>query len=241
MNKDKNEFKASNVETAIEEGLKELNIEKEEAEIEIISKGGFFKKAVVRIEKKKSEEIGEEEKEEKSQGKIFIEEVLKLMNLECRVEEKIKNKELSFYIKGEEVSKIIGYRGETLDALQHLVSNKINKEEKLYERIIVDADFYRQKREITLTNLAKRLAKKAAMTGEDVELEPMTAFERRVIHSALQESKMASTKSEGEGRERHIIISPLENRKDAVQYGASDFKKTGPKKTKSFGYNKKRF
>lgn len=241
-----NEFKAANIETAIEEGLKELNLNKEEADIEIISKGGLFKKAVVKIEKKAEsidkEENRENEKEQKSQGKQFLEEIFELMNLKCRIEEKARNNELCYYIKGEDVNRIIGYRGETLDALQHLVSNKVNKDEKLYERVIVDADFYRQKREQTLSNLAKRLAKKAAMTGAEVELEPMTAFERRIIHTALQGSKTATTRSEGEGRDRHIVIAPLEYKQESVvQYGSTDFKRTGPKKTKSFGYNKKRF
>lgn len=258
MNKE-NEFKAANVETAIEEGLKEMKLDKEQADIEIISKGGLFKKAVVKIDKKQTEEKEEtkekiaekkdeiaekkeEQAEQKSKGKIFIEETIKLMNLSCKVEEKVRNNELCFYIKGQDVNKLIGYRGETLDALQHLVANKINKEEKIYDRVVVDADFYRQKREQTLTNLARRLAKKAMNNGVDIELEPMTAFERRIIHTALQESNSATTKSEGEGRDRHIVIMPLEyNNEKVIEYGTTDFKKKGPQKTKKFGYKKKRF
>ena len=110
------------------------------------------------------------------------------MKINCKVEQKIKDNQLNFYIKGDDARRIIGYRGETLDALQHLVANVVNKKEKNYERVIVDADFYRRKREQTLTNLAKRLAQKAANSGEEIELEPMTAFERRIIHSALQEA-----------------------------------------------------
>lgn len=275
MNK-KYEFKASSVDAAIDAGLKELNLSREDAEIEILSTGGFLKKAMVAISKKEEEEIvlapkTEEkaeakteplrerrernhergsfnynkdtaQKREDSPAKIFIKKVLELMNIDCSVDERIKDSEIAFYIKGEDAHKIIGYRGETLDALQHLVTCKINKDEKQYERVVVDADFYRQKREQTLINLAKRLAKQAAASNSPVELEPMNAFERRIIHSALQDSKLASTRSDGEGKDRHIIITPLEGvSENSVQYGATGFKKTGPVRTKGYGYSRKRF
>lgn len=275
MNK-KYEFKASGVDAAIDAGLKELNLSREDAEIEIISTGGFLKKAVVAIRKKEDAEIeaapktaekaetktapaperrertqearsfnyNQEttQKREDSQAKIFIKKVLELMNIDCSVDERIKGSEIAFYIKGEDAHKIIGYRGETLDALQHLVTCKINKDEKAFERVVVDADFYRQKREQTLINLAKRLAKQAAASNSPVELEPMNAFERRIIHSALQDSKLASTRSDGEGKERHIIITPLEGiNENNVQYGSTAFKKTGPVRTKGYGYSRKRF
>ena len=155
---------------------------------------------IKRKKKIRKENEQEKEKDTNSAGKKYIEDVLRLMKINCKVEQKIKDNQLNFYIKGDDARRIIGYRGETLDALQHLVANVVNKKEKNYERVIVDADFYRRKREQTLTNLAKRLAQKAANSGEEIELEPMTAFERRIIHSALQGSKMASTRSEGEGR-----------------------------------------
>lgn len=271
----KYEFKASSVDAAIDAGLKELNLSREDAEIEILSSGGFLKKAIVAIGKKEVEEsdaFTEEQKDteantepererrertkesrfgnnqdnaqkrEDSQAKIFIKNVLELMNINCSVDERIKGSEIAFYIKGEDAHKIIGYRGETLDALQHLVTCKINKDEKVFERVVVDADFYRQKREQTLINLAKRLAKQAAASNSSVELEPMNAFERRIIHSALQDSKLASTRSDGEGKDRHIIITPLESvSENSVQYGATSFKKTGPVRTKGYGYSRKRF
>ncbi len=252
MNKQK-EFKAGNVEDAIEEGLRELKIDREEANIEIVTKGGFLKKAVVRIEKKEEEKKEEEKKEEdnkeeegaeeyKSTGRTFLEEVLKLMNVSCDIEEKIKDEEICFYIKGNDVSKIIGYRGETLDSLQLLTSNIMNKNLEHYNRIVVDADFYRRRREQTLERLAKRLAKKAVNTEQEVEIEPMPAFERRVVHLTLQDSKWVETKSVGEGRDRHVIIVPLQSGEDAqVEYGSTSFKQMGPKRTRSFGYKKKRF
>lgn len=245
METERKEYKAASVEEAIENGLKEMNLNEEDAEIEVLSKGGFFKKAVVVIKRKEEsqekENEQEKEKDTNSAGKKYIEDVLRLMKINCKVEQKIKDNQLIFYIKGDDARRIIGYRGETLDALQHLVANVVNKKEKNYERVIVDADFYRRKREQTLTNLAKRLAQKAANSGEEIELEPMTAFERRIIHSALQGSKMASTRSEGEGRERHVIIMPLNKEEREIEYGITDFKKNGPKIKKSFGYKKSRF
>lgn len=267
---EKKEYKAGSVEAAIELALKELDLTIEQAEIEVVSNGGIFRKAVILVGKKEEENVvlEEESKEATTQevkkeriapnnvfvekksdgeGKEFIENILKLMNIACIVEERQRGGEISFYIKGEDAFKIIGYRGENLDALQHLVTYKLNKDKRNYERVVVDADFYRQKREQTLTNLAKKLAKRAATTGTEVELEPMNAFERRIIHSALQGSKMATTKSEGEGRQRHIVISPLENVEgtsavlENIEYGTTSFSKTGPKRTKSYGYNKKKF
>lgn len=231
-----NEFKGASVDAAIEEGLKKLGIEREDAQKEVLHKGGLFKKAVVKIEKRKYEEI---ENPEESSGKKFIEDILNYMNLNCTVEQREKGEEISFFIKGEDANRIIGHRGETLDALQYLVTSKLLSEGKKYQRVVVDADFYRQKREKTLTNLARRLARKAASTGSEVELEPMTSFERRIIHTALQKNKLATTRSEGQGKDRHIVISPLEEMR--LEYGPTSFSKTGPKKTQKFGYKRKRF
>lgn len=261
----KHEFKGATVESAIDAGLKELKLTREDAEIEILSNGGFLKKAMVAICRKEgtaaapveeateeqtlsditeeTDDISERQPEsDNGEGKIFIEKVLELMNIPCTVEERIKKSEIAYYVKGEEAHRVIGYRGETLDALQHLVTCKINRDEKKYDRIMVDADFYRQKREQTLINLARRLAKQAASSNAAVELEPMNSFERRIIHAALQDSTLASSRSEGEGRDRHIIIAPKDGSPDStLQYGSSDFKKTGPKRTKSYGYSRKRF
>lgn len=240
-----NEFRAANVESAIEDGLKALQITEEEADIEVLFKGGFLKKAVVRVSKKEELENTDskiESQEQPSEGKNFIEEVLRLMNKSCWVEEKIKNEEYCYYIKGNDVSKIIGHRGEILDSLQLLASNIINKNNKEFQRVTVDADFYRKRREQTLESLAKRLAKKAMNTGAEIELEPMSAFERRVVHMTLYQSKIATTKSVGEGRDRHIVIIPLQGQEEkTVEYGSTEFSQKGPTKMRSFGYKKKRF
>lgn len=174
-------------------------------------------------------------------ARAFLESLLKLMGKSCTLDERAKNDEVCFYIKGSEASSLIGYRGETLDAFQHLATQISKLTGGNCERVVVDADFYRQKREATLTGLARKLAKKADATGRPVELEPMNAAERRIIHSALQDSRIATTHSEGEGRDRHVVIAPVMLSDDAIEYGTSEFKKKGPSKMRSFGQKKRRF
>lgn len=111
-------------------------------------------------------------------------------------------------ISGEDMGRIIGYRGETLDAMQYLASMVENKGKDGYTRITVDTENYRAKREQTLVRLGRRLADKALRTGRNVALEPMNPYERRIIHSALQEVNGVTTVSRGEEPNRHIIIEP---------------------------------
>lgn len=260
-------FKASTVEMAIKNGLTDLGISEEDVDIEVISEGGIFSKATVKFTlKEKVEEIEEitpevvedeittedtlqvnSEKENKfgfykelkEKGKEFIKEMARLMGVSVTVEGKIKDGEVNLYIGGEDARAFIGYKGETIDAVQTIVSQYLNKGVEEHVRVVVDSDFYRERRKKTLTNLAKKLAKQAYSQRREIALEPMNSYERRIIHSALQNSDEASTRSDGEGKDRHIVIVP----KIAVMsYGnSSDFKKKGPAKTKSFGYNKRRF
>lgn len=177
---------------------------------------------------------------EKSGAHLYLEGILERMNLQVRVDEKFADDALCFYIAGENASGAIGHRGETLDAIQYLVSVYVNKEkgEGDHIRVTVDADFYREKRKRTLAGLAKRLAKEALRTRREIALEPMNSYERRIIHSTLQDSEEAYTRSEGEGKERHIVITP---KVEEILYGDSGFKKAGPSKTRSFGYKKRKF
>ena len=287
-----NEFKASTVELATKNGLEEMGLSAEEAEIEVLARGGIFSKAIVRITPKAkeetiddvsaesedaeaietavSEEIAEETEEDKGlteekkaeseetaetpeerearfqamksfrePGKTFISEVANLMGANITVECKIKEDEVCFYIGGEDARMFIGYKGETLEATQTLLGQYLNSGRENRIRVIVDADFYRERRKRTLVALAKKLAKQAYNQHKEIALEPMNSYERRIIHSALQNSYDATTRSDGEGKARHVVIVP---KSGLMTYGnSSDFKKKGPTKTKSFGYNKKRF
>lgn len=109
-------------------------------------------------------------------------------------------------LEGDDMGLLIGRRGETLDAVQYLASLVYNKDKEDYHRVTVDTENYRKKRENTLVRLAKKKAAQAVRTGRRVVLEPMTPFERRIIHFALQNDEAVVTYSEGEEPNRHIVI-----------------------------------
>ncbi|MDE6060191.1 MAG: KH domain-containing protein, partial [Clostridia bacterium] len=112
-------------------------------------------------------------------------------------------------ISGEDSGTVIGYRGETLDALQYLAMIFLNENKAEQKKAVVDCENYREKRKEALTALALRLAEKAVRLRRKIELEPMNPFERRVIHSALADGTIATTQSEGEDMSRHIVIIPV--------------------------------
>ena len=122
---------------------------------------------------------------------------------------KLKNIDL----KGDEMGILIGKRGQTLDSLQYLVSLVVNKDSEDYIRVKVDTEDYRKRRKETLENLAKNIAYKVKRSRRPVALEPMNPYERRIIHSALQDDKFVYTKSEGEDPFRHVVVLP---KKEAI-------------------------
>lgn len=109
---------------------------------------------------------------------------------------------------GTDSASIIGYRGEVLDSIQYLTSLVCNKNKDSYKRLTVDTENYREKRAETLRNLAKNLENKVKRTGRTVKLEPMNPYERRIIHSALQDSTIVTTVSEGVSPNRYVTIVP---------------------------------
>ncbi len=127
------------------------------------------------------------------------------MNIDAEIETRLENRNLNIELKGTEMALLIGRRGQTLDSLQYLVSLVVNKENPDYIRIILDTENYREKREETLKKLAHKLAYKAKNI-ERYYLEPMNPYERRIIHSALQENKHVGTRSEGDEPYRKVII-----------------------------------
>ncbi|MDR3216894.1 MAG: KH domain-containing protein [Clostridiaceae bacterium] len=138
----------------------------------------------------------------------FIADVLKKMSLECDVVGKETGDGILLDVTGEDSGNVIGYRGETLDALQYLALLIANQGEGDFQKLVINAENYRAKREETLISLANKLAAKAAKTGRRVVLEPMNPFERRVLHAALADSTLASTVSEGEEPNRYVVIVP---------------------------------
>ena len=137
--------------------------------------------------------------------------------------------EIVVEISGEDSGTAIGYRGEALDAIQFLTRTYLNQEKLGTGKVVVDCENYRAKRRETLVALAGRLAEKAYRTRRKVALEPMNPFERRIIHSALIDSEIAETHSEGEDSARHVVIVPkgVELREDRRRDGRRDNRRDG--------------
>ena len=197
------------VEEAVNEALKELNISREDAEIEVIEEGskGFLgvfgaKNAVVNVKKKfNPEKIASD----------FLREVFISMGLIVKIDTKLKDKQLSITISGDDMGIIIGKRGQTLDSLQYLVNLVVNKGNAPYVSITLDTENYRERRKETLESLAFNLAKKVKHTGKNIVLEPMNPYERRIIHSALQNDPYVTTHSEGEEPYRKVVVTLKRN------------------------------
>ncbi|NLT17890.1 MAG: R3H domain protein [Firmicutes bacterium ADurb.Bin080] len=279
------EYKDETVEGAIAQGLLDLGLTEEEADIEILSEGGVFKKATVKVSPKAKEETPEEESEEvtveitsedevdfksldpelveqvKEKAFQFVKGLIEIMGVDCEVSVKVTDEAIVISVDGPEARIIIGRRGDVLDAIQFLALTIGNKEHRSFARVTVDAENYRAKRAESLKRVAENYSKKAIKYGEIVELEPMNPFERRVIHTTLKDDKSVVTRSEGEGRDRHIIIIPLDEEgneitkrqrntrsgsygsyNDSGNYGtSSDFRRKGAGRMKTYGGPKKRF
>jgi spoIIIJ-associated protein len=145
-------------------------------------------------------------------AKRFLEKLVKEMGIEAEVASKVSNKRIYLSISGKNMGIIIGKRGETLDAIQYLVNIVANKGRDEYVKIVLDTENYRERREETLKKLANRLAKKAVQTRRVVVLEPMNPYDRRIIHSALQDNKNVRTHSEGKEPFRKVVISPINSK-----------------------------
>jgi len=195
---------AKSVDEAIKLALDELEIDREEAEIEVIEEGnkgifGFIgnKNAVVKVtEKVNIVKITED----------FLFPIMESMNIDAAIEIEENDDEIYITLDGDNIGILIGRRGETLDAMQYLLSLVINRNLGIYKRIILDAANYRQKREDILIRLANRMAEKATRMRRNLTLEPMNSYERRIIHSALQNHKYVDTYSVGEEPNRKVVI-----------------------------------
>ncbi len=194
------------VEEAIESALAQLNLSKEQVEITVIDEGkkgflGIFgaSRAIV----KATEVQNNIEKAEQ-----FIKDMTKNMNIETEVETIVSDNHVTFNLSGEKIAILIGKRGQTLNAIQYLVQLVINKDSKQYYSVTVDAEGYRNRRKETLESLALKMADKSKRMNRKVALEPMPAFERKIIHNVLQNESDVQTYSDGNDPHRHIVIKP---------------------------------
>lgn len=193
------------IEDAVAAALTELEATKEEVSVIVIeepSKGflGVFggKDAVVLVRKNFNPERAADN---------FLREVFLSMGLIVKIETQLKDKHLLINLTGADMGILIGKRGQTLDALQYLVNLVVNKNSNSYLSVMLDTENYRQRRKETLESLAFNLAKKVKHTKKNVVLEPMNPYERRIIHSALQNDRFVTTFSEGEEPYRNVVIT----------------------------------
>lgn len=192
-------------EEAIQNALKELNVTQDKVEVEILEEGskGFLniigvKPAKVRVTLKR-DSIGDATR--------FLRDVLNSMKIKAEIHAKEENDEVKINLVGPNMGVLIGYRGETLDSLQYLVSLVVNKNHnETYKRVVLDTVNYRQNRQETLKRLACKMADKVRVSGKTLKLEPMNPYERRIIHSTLQNNQYVITHSEGEEPYRRVVI-----------------------------------
>lgn len=215
---------------AVENGLKILKVSKDKVEIKVLeneNKKSFFSiltPRVVKVELTVKENSKKEEKRVETVNKEynsnmteietgkkdvekFLEQFINKVNNEITYTVKVEDNTIVVNMDGNSYGSLIGYRGETLNAMQTILSSIANKKVKERIKLILDIGNYRQKREKALEELAEKVSKTVLRNGKNITLEPMTAFERKIIHSKLQENPRVETYSIGEGDNRRVVIA----------------------------------
>ena len=200
------EISAKTVDEAIIEATLQLETSSDNMEYEVIEHeskgilGMFSKEAKIRAKLKDSVE---------NNVKSFLSKVLKCMNIDAELDILYDEEKqlVDVNVRGEDMGVLIGKRGQTLDSLQYLASLVLNKNSDTYVKVKIDTENYRERRKETLENLAINIAKKVKRTRKTVFLEPMNPYERRIIHSSLQNDKFVETHSEGEEPYRKVVIT----------------------------------
>ena len=212
-------YSAKTVNDAITQAALALGVSSEQLEIEVIDEGsnGFLgigsRLAVIQAKKKFSLE---------GTAVDFLKDVFRTMNMEVEIDVvyDADEKTMDIDLKGDDMGILIGKRGQTLDSLQYLTSLVVNKYTEDYIRVKLDIENYRERRKETLETLARNIAYKVKRTRRPVSLEPMNPYERRIIHSALQNDRYVVTRSEGEEPFRHVVVSlKREQRNDRYEKG----------------------
>jgi len=186
-------------------------VKEEQAEVKEAVEGKkdntFEKKE--KVEKPVAEKTVASGNEIEKKAIVFLDDVFAAMNMKVHVDARYDqaDKSLDIDLNGDEMGILIGKRGQTLDSLQYLVSLVVNKDCDDYIRVKVDTENYRERRKETLENLAKNIAYKVKRTKRSVSLEPMNPYERRIIHSALQDDKYVTTHSEGDEPFRRVVVT----------------------------------
>ena len=225
------EFTGRTVDEAVEKGLKELGLTKDQVEVRVLEEGkrklfGSIKArvelGVKEIEEQTEEETLQEEVVEQKQDEkltdgertvAFLEELFERLNITACTELVSEGDKIEINVTATNTTTVIGKHGGMLDAIQTLAGAVANTGREEYKRVVVDCENYRENREATLTKLADNLAQKANRLGKKIMLEPMNPYERRIIHAALANREDVRTESEGKEPNRYIVVIP-ENLED---------------------------
>lgn len=195
------------LEEAIQNALRELGVKPEEMSYQVVEEGskgilGFGAKPFVI----KAHKIA---KSSTQQAHDFLRDLLSKMNILAEIRVRQEGENIQVNLAGPKMGLIIGHRGETLDAIQYLTNLAVNKHHSRdeYQRVVIDTEGYREKREETLKYLAEKTASKVKKYGHAIKLDPMNPYERRIIHSKLQEIDGVTTHSEGQDPYRKVVVS----------------------------------
>ncbi|MHB1316065.1 MAG: RNA-binding cell elongation regulator Jag/EloR [Christensenellales bacterium] len=210
MRQNQIEIQAKTVDEAIFRGLQTLQCTIDEVEVDVLQEAnkGLFgigaRECTIRLTR-----IQQEEEATDGKAQDFLGRMLSMMGVGVKLQSKEDDECLRININGNVSGILIGRRGETLDALQYLTSVVYNRK-AFHKRVILDTENYRSKREDALVRLAGRLSSKVRVSGEPFALEPMTPYERRILHAALQDDPDVTTCSEGEEPNRYVVVMPKE-------------------------------
>ncbi len=240
------EATGKSVEIAIQNGLLECGMKREDVNVKVVEEGGLFKKAKVilswgeevttevtevqEIEQQETvvetvEEIIEEVAQQvetkpkkvvdstriQEKGKDFLLGLAKILDENATCEVSVNDNEVSFSLHGEKLGKLIGYHGENLQSLQILLSGLKTRGEGAL-RLFLDIDGYKASRNQSIIDLANKTAEQAIKIERNIHLDPMNAYERRIVHTTLQDREDVTTESTGEGEKRHVVVKPTYKR-----------------------------
>lgn len=238
------EATGKSVEIAIQNGLLECGMKREEVSVKVVEEGGLFKKAKVILtwgeevqetatEEEQVEEVMPEETEVVEQveetddvkteekpkrvvdstriqekGKEFLLGLAKILDENATCDVSVNENEVTFALHGEKLGKLIGFHGENLQAVQVLLSGLKTRGEGAL-RLFLDIDGYKANRNQAIIDLANKTAEQAIKIERNIHLDPMNAYERRIVHTTLQEREDVTTESTGEGEKRHVVVKPI--------------------------------
>ena len=200
------EVSAKTYDEAVTDALVKLGATSDQVEIEVIDKGssGFLGIGAKPVKIKVTKTLTPE-----TYLRKFLSDIFNAMKLEVEILIQIDedSRNIDVELKGNDMGVLIGKRGQTLDSLQYLTNLAVNKNAESFVKVKIDTEDYRKRRRETLENLAKNIAYKVKRTKRPVSLEPMNPYERRVIHSTLQNDKFVTTHSEGDEPYRHVVVT----------------------------------